>query len=158
MGFVQFIFVGLGAVVATALVQRGLDFRTKNKIVGELAKGINRLEGSYKDLIRKQMMLLETSEDPDVERILREVEDQAEKILMPDIDALFHLVNYYQNVGVKLKVHSTIFHNIEGWVNRSLHEENPSKLELLQSIRQAITSDVEKRLLNWKTGHSFLVD
>ncbi|MEL7062971.1 MAG: hypothetical protein AAFP00_04495, partial [Bacteroidota bacterium] len=93
-----------------------------------------------------------------VERILREVEDQAEKILMPDLDALFHLVTLYQNSGVKLKIDSSIFHNIQGWVNRALSEENPSKLELLQSIRQAITSDVEKRLLNWKTGHSFLVD
>ncbi|MEO0582335.1 MAG: hypothetical protein AAF135_08955 [Bacteroidota bacterium] len=158
MGFVQFLFVGVGAVFATALVQRGLDFRAKKKIVDELGKGIIRLEESYKDLIRKQMMLLETSDDPDVERILREVEDQAEKILMPDLDSLFHLVTLYQNSGVKLKINSTIFHNIQGWVNRALSEENPSKLELHQSIRQAITSDIEKRLLNWKTGHSFLVD
>ena len=105
-------------------------------------------------------MLLEMSKDEDqeIERAFMRIQDQAEKILIPDIEALFHTVEFYQGASLKLKIETTIFHNVASWMNQSIHGDNVSKNVLFQAVRDAIHADIEKRLLNWKTGHSFLVD
>ncbi|MDW3650490.1 MAG: hypothetical protein R8P61_25675 [Bacteroidia bacterium] len=125
-------------------------------------QGVNRLlaqlDLKYTDFVKKRITL-SILEDKDSREEFSRISLEAERILKPDVEALYARLNSAPLTSASLKYHSPYFAAIIALIESrggkyKQEGEMFSKNELYQALKDAIDADLAKRELDYKVGNT----
>ncbi len=156
MRYVLMILLIIALVVLVIIAADMAKRSSKRKIKKNLDKIFSDLENEYEDFIR-QRINMQIIENDNLNLDTVTLTQEARTILQPYLEAILGLVNAFKiNEPIDTKHEIKYFKNLYFLTNKFLQQKLPltsfEKDELETAMNDAIRADVQKRLLQLKSG------
>lgn len=156
---IRIFFLLISALVLTGFVWLVWYFYETERFRKSVNNLLAQLDLKYTDFIEKRITLSYV-EDKDLSEEFAQINTEAERILTPEIEALYATLNAASLIGSSLNYRSPYFAGIVALVDAKGGKYNTSNKELFsredlyKSLKEAIDADLSKRALDYKVGNT----
>lgn len=156
---IRIFFLLISALVLTGFVWLFWYFYETERFRKSVNKLLAQLDLKYTDFIEKRITLSYV-EDKDFSQEFAKINTEAERILKPEIEALYATLNAASLIGSSLNYRSPYFASIVALVDAKGGKYNTNNKELFtredlyKSLNEAIDADLSKRALDYKVGNT----
>lgn len=156
---IRIIFLLISALVLTGFAWLFWYFYETERFRKSVNKILAQLDLKYTDFIEKRITL-SYLEDKNLSEEFSKISMEAERVLKPELEALYSTLNAASVVSSSLNYRSPYFASLVALVDAQGGKHNTSNKEvfvraaLYRTVKDAIDADLAKRELDYKVGNT----